>query len=74
MNLPEPVPPVLSTALAALEPEAREKATARLIDGQRTAEDLSHYFLLVGAPVSASTIRTYRRYMTMKAKVQDGAE
>ena len=73
MRLPEPVPPVLSAALAALEPEARGKATARLIDRQVTAEALSHYFLLVGAPVSASTIRTYRRYIDVRSKVQSGA-
>lgn len=64
MKLPDPVPPVIEAALKGCTEGERELLALRLMgpaDERATAEYLSDVLTAWGYPVSATTIRTYRR-------------
>lgn len=60
MNLPDPVPPVLSRAIGRLSEERQELFTKSFFEGS-TAEVLADYLALQSIACSASSIRIYRR-------------
>lgn len=61
MSLPEPVPPVIARALDRLTPTERELVEHAIEDGYATAELIAIALTEAGHPVSATTVRTYRR-------------
>lgn len=58
-------PPVIAAALAACEDEARVKLANAVQDPQIPAERVSWAFESLGHDVSATTIRTFRRWLRL---------
>lgn len=66
MSLPEPVPPVIAKAYAALTEERQAKFDLAFKGGV-PAELLATFLTTAASPVSASSIRTYRRAINLAA-------